>query len=358
MQKYDYIITGTGATGLMLAYQMGSDPFFNDKKLLLIDKEIKNQNDRTWCFWEKGKGDWEAIIYKRWNHIFFGSDEYYVLKEISGKPNITIVHEMVTLLTDLTTEVTVETNKNSYAAAMVFNSIVLSENYKEQNKYPVLNQHFLGWFVKTKEDVFDDSKATFMDFTVAQYGNTRFMYVLPSSKKEALFEYTLFSEDLLPEKEYEDEIIKYLKEKEITQYEIIEKEKGCIPMTCYDFKNSNSKNILHIGTAGGWTKPSTGFTFQISSKKIKELIPYIKANKDLSKFEKKTRFWFYDLLFLDVLYKDNAIGSILFSRLFRKNDPVKILKFLDNETSFTEEIKITTSLPWGKFLKALFNRIF
>jgi len=379
MQKYDYIITGTGATGLMLAYQMGSDPFFNDKKLLLIDKEIKNQNDRTWCFWEKGKGDWEAIIYKRWNHIFFGSDDYskqisiapywykmlrgkdfydYVLKEISGKPNITIVHEMVTLLTDLKTEVTVETNKNSYAAAKVFNSIVLSENYKEQNKYPVLNQHFLGWFVKTKEDVFDDSKATFMDFTVAQYGNTRFMYVLPSSKKEALFEYTLFSEDLLPEKEYEDEIIKYLKEKEITQYEIVEKEKGCIPMTCYDFKNSNSKNILHIGTAGGWTKPSTGFTFQISSKKIKELIPYIKANKDLSKFEKKTRFWFYDLLFLDVLYKDNAIGSILFSRLFRKNDPVKILKFLDNETSFTEEIKITTSLPWGKFLKALFNRIF
>jgi len=56
MQKYDYIITGMGATGLMLAYQMTLDSFFDQKKILLIDKETKDQNDRTWCFWEKGNG--------------------------------------------------------------------------------------------------------------------------------------------------------------------------------------------------------------------------------------------------------------------------------------------------------------
>ncbi len=379
MQKYDYIITGTGASGLMLAYQMTLDSFFDQKEILLIDKETKNQNDRTWCFWEESNGDWNDIIFKKWNTIFFGSDTFskniaiapyqykmirgkdfynHVFQKISKVANITLVQETLISLQDEGNIVEVETDKTKYLGDKVFNSVVLSENYKKQKRYPVLNQHFLGWFIKTPQATFDADTATFMDFTVAQDGNTRFMYVLPTSKHEALFEYTLFSEDLLPKKEYEEAIEKYLIEKEVTQYEIVEKEIGCIPMTCYEFHKNNTKNILHIGTAGGWTKPSTGFTFQISSKKVKRLVSFLKTKNDLSKFEKKTRFWFYDLLFLDVLYKENSIGSLLFSRLFRKNETIKILKFLDNETTFFEELKITTSLPWGRFLKALWKRIF
>ena len=61
----------------------------------------------------------------------------------------------------------------------------------------VLQQHFIGWFIKTKVDTFDDTTATFMDFSVPQKGNTRFMYVLPMDKQTALFEYTLFSKERL-----------------------------------------------------------------------------------------------------------------------------------------------------------------
>ena len=32
---------------------------FADKKILLIDKEPKTKNDRTWCFWEKQDGFFE-----------------------------------------------------------------------------------------------------------------------------------------------------------------------------------------------------------------------------------------------------------------------------------------------------------
>ena len=77
-----------------------------------------------------------------------------------------------------------------------------------QDKYPLLQQHFIGWKIKTSEPAFTADKATFMDFSVAQKGNTRFMYVLPFSKTEALIEYTLFSKDLLPEKEYEECLLK------------------------------------------------------------------------------------------------------------------------------------------------------
>ena len=38
---------------------------FSDKKILLIDKEPKTKNDRTWCFWEKGNGFFENIVAKK-----------------------------------------------------------------------------------------------------------------------------------------------------------------------------------------------------------------------------------------------------------------------------------------------------
>ena len=254
--------------------------------------------------------------------------------------------------------VEVETNTQIYLADKVFNSILLSEAHNDQQHYPVLNQHFVGWFVKTKTPCFDDTTATFMDFTVAQKGNTRFMYMLPISKTKALFEYTLFSEGLLPQHEYENEIIRYLQNAGISEYKIIEKERGNIPMTCYPFYKQNSKNILYIGTAGGWTKPSTGYTFNITDKKVKKLIAFLKKKHDFSKFEKRTRYWWYDLLFLDLLYEENENGAALFSRLFKKNNPQKILKFLDEETSFPDEVAIMCNMPARKFLNMLWRKVF
>ncbi|OED45233.1 lycopene cyclase [Flavobacteriaceae bacterium (ex Bugula neritina AB1)] len=378
MQKYDYIIAGMGASGMMLAYRMSEDSFFNNKKLLLIDKEVKNQNDRTWCFWEKETTIWDALVSKEWNHILFNSNSFsdsidiipyqyrlirskgfyqYVLENIYQKDNITIVKEKVISLKDEDTIVEVETDQRIYLGSKVFMSVLLSSEYKTQQKFPVLNQHFIGWFIRTKTPFFDQETATFMDFDLNQKENTRFMYVLPLSATEALFEYTLFSENLLDTKEYETEIIAYLDRKGIEGYQIIEKEKGCIPMTCYDFRKQNSKNILHIGTAGGWTKPSTGFTFRKASKKTEKLVGFLKKNNDLSRFEKRTRFWYYDVLFLDLLSKENQHGAELFSRLFKKNKAVDILKFLDEETTVVEELRIMTTMPAGKFLKVLWNRI-
>ena len=53
---YDYIICGAGASGLILASSMLDDKYFSNKKILLIEKENKNLNDRTWSFWEEKNG--------------------------------------------------------------------------------------------------------------------------------------------------------------------------------------------------------------------------------------------------------------------------------------------------------------
>jgi lycopene beta-cyclase len=173
-----------------------------------------------------------------------------------------------------------------------------------------------------------------------------------------LVEYTLFSEKLLEKTEYEDAIKKYLEEDlGIKNYEITETEKGSIPMTCFNFAQKNTDSLLFIGTAGGWTKASTGYTFMSTSKKVKKLVTHLKSEKPLNTFNKKDKFWFYDLLLLDVLYANNALGQSIFELLFKKRSPQLIFKFLDEETSFLEDFKFISSPPPWPFMKALLNRI-
>ena len=379
MTNHDYIILGAGASGLMLAYRLSQDAFFDDKSILIIDKAKNKGNDRTWCFWEDGDGEWDSLLVKTWSHVFFGSDtfsktiniapfNYKMIRSerfykslwnsINQKSNIKFIQDSVKSYTELHNGVEVIGDTITYKCTKLFNSLPNTAVYNTQQKYPVLQQHFLGWFVKTKTDVFNDSVATFMDFSIAQNGNTRFMYVLPIDKKTALFEYTLFSKNLLELSDYETAIKAYLKEKQIFNYEIIEKEKGSIPMTAFRFSKLNSKHILNIGTAGGWTKASTGYTFKNTSKKTKALILFLKKENDLSKFYKHTKFSFYDLIFLDVLANYNEEGAQLFSRLFRKTSTKTIFKFLDEDSTLLDDLKIILSVPPKRFIQAFLKRIF
>lgn len=379
MKHYDYIILGAGAAGLQLAYYMVMDDFFKDKSILILDKSKKNKNDRTWCFWEIGHGDFDTIVYNTWDTAFVASDRYnqsfhihpyqykmikgidfynYMLGILNTYKNVTILQEEILSYNDSGTVITVNTATKSYEADRAFNSIFYPESILKQEQFPVLQQHFIGWFVKTKAPIFKANKITFMDFSVHQKGNTRFMYVLPTSETEALLEYTLFSEKLLPKAEYEEAIERYLKKLGVKEYDIIEKEKGSIPMTAYEFNKADSKNLIHIGTAGGWTKASTGFTFKNTNNKVKELIQYIKKEEDLSKFNKKTKFWYYDLILLDVLHKRNDLGSFIFPALFRRNKPQSIFRFLEEKTNFSQDLRIMFSVTHPEFIKAFFRRLF
>lgn len=379
MPIYDYIIIGAGASGLLLADALGRDSFFADKSILLIEKDSKTKNDRTWCFWEGENGRFNDIVHKSWRTIRFAGQEideelkirpynykmlrgidFYqaYLERIERYPKVKLIKEEVSEILDKGDKSEVKCRGQSFFGKQTFDSRFDYSKLKQQSKYPVLQQHFLGWFVKTKQQVFKDDTATFMDFSIPQKGNTRFMYVLPFSTTFALVEYTLFSAEILEESEYESAIREYLENLGATDYEIIEKERGNIPMTCFDFTKDNTANYLKIGIAGGWAKASTGFTFYNSIKKVNTLVQFLKTGKPLSKFQKKNRYWFYDLLFLDVLYKNNHLGSHVFESLFKKRTPQLVLKFLDEDTTIWEELKVMWACPKAPFINALFKRIF
>ena len=376
-KKYNYIICGGGASGLLLANNLVSDPFFLNKNILLIEKDSKKINDRTWCFWEKGKSDLDEIVSRTWNSAYFKAQKFekkfftepYTYKMIRGidfykklnfseskHQNLTYLNAEINLINK--THNIVTTNKGIFSGDYIFSSIYDINILKNQTKYPLLKQHFLGQLVVTENKIFSPDIVTLMDFDLPQENSTRFMYVLPFSKTKALVEYTLFSPNELKKDEYTDSIKSYLKNLKSGNYKVLETEQGSIPMTAYKFKSGNTKNLLNIGTAGGWTKASTGYTFLNTVNKTKSLISFLKEEKPLNEFEKNSRFWFYDLLYLDVLHKYNNMGNLLFKKMFEKNDPEKIFKFLDNKTTILEELKLMLTFKKKWFIQALIKRLF
>ena len=373
MERFDYIICGGGASGLLLSNALLSDKHFNDKKILIIEKDSKTDNDKTFGFWNDKESVLDNIVFKEWEYAEFRdsnshnsfmlspykykmikSNEFYLYigDKISKASNFTYLNTTVNEIDQVNNKV--KTNDGEFSSSIIFSSIYNEVSFK---KYPLLKQHFIGWTIETKNENFDDNKITFMDFSVDQKDEIRFMYILPFSKNKALIEYTLFSSDIISDDEYEKEIKTYLKKKNILNYSIVEKEKGMIPMTCYPFFENNTDTYFQIGTAGGWSKPSTGYTIKNSIEKIDIIINSLKQNKPLSKIRFKNRFWYYDLLFLDVLIASKGKGSQVFSDLFKNNDPIKIFKFLDEKTSVMEELSIFLSVDIKTFVRSLIKRI-
>jgi lycopene beta-cyclase len=382
--RYDYIITGAGCAGLSLLHRMMQHEYFNSKKILLVDREQKNTNDRTWCFWEKSKGAFENIVYYRWKQIDFYSNHFAarydlrpyeyklirsidlyttVLNQAKQHANIEIINDEILSIASNENVATVKTTQQQFSANYIFNSIIF-EDWKQQalkqKNVHVLLQHFKGWLIETEENFFDERIATFMDFRVDQKHGTTFAYVLPVAKNKALVEYTLFSENILEQEDYDNALEYYIASfLNIKKYSVSHTEFGVIPMTNYPF-SKGGKKIINTGAAAGKIKGSSGYTFQFIQKHSAKIIDALLHEKNplIKDFFEQKRYYLYDGVLLNILKYKKMKGDRLFAQLFHNNSVQNILKFLDNETTFTEDLRIMSSVSLRKFLPATIKQLF
>jgi lycopene beta-cyclase len=375
---FDYIITGAGCAGLSLLMHGLEAGLFQHKKILLIDKDAKGTNDRTWCFWEKGEGLFQPIVKREWPALWFHSEGFskkldispykyklirgldfyrYCFDEIEKHPNIHFLNaEVETLFSDAASGTGVVAGGNTYYGNKVFNSILFQKPILGK-KHIWLLQHFKGWYIETATPLFDETVGTLMDFRTDQQHGATFFYVLPFSPTQALVEYTLFSKALLPDEAYEAALRNYISGTlRIDAYEVTEREFGIIPMTNHPFLPPQN-NIIHMGTAGGYTKGSSGYTFRFIQKNAQALVAALAKEQPFSKPHAQKRFAFYDSVLLHVLHHQTMPGAAIFTDMFKKNRPQQVLKFLDNETSLPEDFAIINTLPTAPFLKAAIGQI-
>ena len=378
--KFDICIVGGGVSGLHLALALIKDPHFKAYKIALFEKTPKTENDKTWSFWEEGKGQWDDLIFKTWakGKIFAQNEEVdldlapntykmlrsidfytYAYKQLEKAQNIELIFEQVENLQENLQDVSIETLKNSYTSNLVFNSRIPDFNLIKEKADFTLLQHFKGWFIETKKPVFNPSEFVMMDYRFKDGDKTSFIYVLPISEHKALVEYTYFTPALVEDKVYDSFIEKYIKDElKISDYKIVEEEKGIIPMSNYNFAETHTQKVIQIGTAGGWVKASSGYSFKNAEKKAKKIVFNLKQDLPLNQGLFHPKYKHYDSLFLNVLYEHNHVGEEVFFKLYAKNDIRTLLRFLDEETSYSEDFSIIKSLTSKKFIQAFFNHLF
>jgi len=385
--RYDIVFLGGGAATLSLLMRLVRSGSCADKRYLVIDTSDKKANDRTWCYWEKGAGYFEEVVHRRWNGLSVKNVEVdldldlegYEYKMIRGQDfyNYCHVELQASGQVDFFQATVLDASFDSVqlrlvlkgfsepvliSTELVFNSIAPNLSALGSQKKGFINvlQHFKGITIESAELNFDTSRATLMDFCTPQTHGTSFFYVMPIEKHKALVEYTLFTPSLLTPEEYDLGLKKYMSEQlGVSNYQVVEEEFGVIPMTNYPFKFYD-RGLFNIGTAGGQTKGSSGYTFRFIQKRSDEIARILCSESKGTDVVKKlqalsktpARFRFYDNVLLNVLWHHYHPGDQVFTRLFQRNKASLVFRFLDNETSLPEEIRIISSLPTGPFLKA------
>ncbi|MFY8006141.1 MAG: lycopene cyclase family protein [Sediminibacterium sp.] len=369
---YQYIIVGAGCAGLQLADALLNDPALLTGSILIIEASAIHE-EKTWCFWYTAQHRYSHLVKKSWNNIAFrasdtsvtaalpdlcyqyiSSTDFYEhqLTSLRKDARVTFLFEPVSSIEWNNGNRQVHTPSGIITADYIFHSHHLSPPSS-----PTLWQHFLGWEIKTDKDLFDPATATLMDFSDATESQEVFFhYILPYSSRHALVECTFFSQELLDQAAYENLLRKYIENKLTTDYQIIAKETGKIPMTLVTPSPfSCATGIIPIGSAAGCIKASTGYSFTRAMRHTQQIIAYLKKEIDHIPSPSSRRFLFYDRLFLSLIQQYPHKMPGIFAALFKRNKIQRILRFLDEATRLWEEVIIFSQLPKKNFLMVLFN---
>ena len=356
MKDFDYIIIGGGCAGLSLAYELEVHKKIENKTLAIIEPRSEYKKDKTWSFWKVVNHNFDDCVKKSWedfsvnlpsrtkhlkcnNYPYQSIDSGLFYEKINNRlkenKNISFFKNIE------------EVNQNN---SFIFNSVPSIKTEKNN-----IWQHFCGVEIKTKENIFDEEIINLMDFDCEQRNSVHFFYTLPFEKNRALVETTWLSkinDNSL--KDYDNQIKNYIEQNlKIKNYEIVYKEEGAIPL--FYPQNVKKKNKINIGTAGGMTRLSTGYTFL----NIQEHSKYIRMNieniQNAKNFEIEKKYQFLDKIFLRVLEKHPEKMPDIFFRMF--NGPTNnAVKFLSNKSNFFEDFLTILKMPKLVFIKALFNK--
>ena len=353
MKEFDYVIVGGGCAGLSLAYELDLHKKLNEKTLAIVEPRTEYRRDKTWSFWKVSSHNFEDCVKKNWKEFSIKTPSDSKVIKCDNFPYESIDSGLFyNKINDrLGKNKNIKFFKNikdlNTNNAFIFNSVPSLEN-AESNLW----QNFHGIEIETSEEFFNDSTVDLMDFDCDQSNIVHFFYVLAFNKNKAMIETTWLSKEDGALKDYESQIKNYINRLGLKDYKINFKEEGSIPL--FHPINEKEKNRINIGTAGGMTRLSTGYTFL----NIQEHSKYIRMNieniKNTKKYEIGKKYQFLDKIFLRVLKKHPEKMPDIFSNMFSASYGAAI-KFLSNKSNILEDLSIILKMPKWIFIKSIFN---
>jgi len=323
--------------------------------LAIIEPRTEYKKDKTWSFWKVSAHNFDDCVKKSWKNFTINIPKKTNYLECSNYPYQSIdsglFYEKINNK--------LKENKNIYFFKNISeinskNSFIFNSVPSIKKDHRNLWQHFCGVEIETQNNFFDDEIFNLMDFECDQRESVHFFYTLPYSKTKALVETTWLSKmNDSSQKDYDNQIKDYLENHlNLKNYKITYKEEGAIPLFYPTYEEI--KNRINIGTAGGMTRLSTGYTFL----NIQEHSGYICKNIEniskIKKFNIGKKYQFLDDIFLRVLRKHPEKMPDIFFKMF-KSSPKTVIKFLSNKSNFLEDLSIISRMPKYIFLRELLS---
>ncbi|RCH66649.1 lycopene cyclase [Streptomyces sp. SDr-06] len=381
MLKADVAVIGAGAAGLSLAHRL-SGVLAGTRALSVAlvgaPPGPLRPAPRTWCFWESGRGRFDAAVRAQWRQLrvrppvgpvieadiaplrykMIRSDDFesLVVPDLDRAPNVRRLEATVGAVEETPTGAKVLMSRSDGShrvleARWVFDSRPLGSLPAART---TVLQHFHGWFVRTDRPAFDRATAELMDFRTPQPAHgLSFGYVLPTGPCEALVEYTEFSPRALTAKGYEAALRHYTSEVlALGDLEIVATESGGIPMTDAPMPRRVGASVFRIGAAGGATRPSTGYTFAGLQRQTRAVAAALRHGRDpMPPAAHSRRARTMDAVLLRALDSGRVDGPELFCRLFAQVPTVRLLRFLDGRTNWLEDLSVGRHTPVAPMLR-------
>ncbi|MFB8777707.1 lycopene cyclase family protein [Streptomyces broussonetiae] len=383
MRDVDVAVVGAGAAGLSLAHRLAEPAAPGTRRLTvaLLDAPPGplRPPPRTWCFWEPGRGRFDAAVSASWRHLrvrpaagppvvgdiaplrykMIRSDdfEYLVDHDLARGSAVDRVEAAVETVEDVPGGAEVrwrdgQGRPHALRARWVFDS-------RPPGSLPAarttLLQHFHGWFVRTARPAFTPGTADLMDFRTPQPAHgLSFGYVLPRGRHEALVEYTEFSARPLTADAYRAAVRRYAQDVlRLGDLEVLATETGVIPMTDAPLPRQTGASVFRIGAAGGATRPSTGYTFAGLQRQTRAVAEALRRGRHpLPPPAHSARSRAMDAVLLHALDGGHVDGPALFTRLFTRVPMKRLLLFLDGRTALHEDLAIGLRTPVRPMLRA------
>lgn len=372
----DAVVVGGGAAGLCLAHWL-TRTGTTGVTLVEAPEGPLRPAERTWCYWEEGPGEFEEAVVASWRRLRVrGADGRVVESEpaplryrmVRSEPFERLVHSRLAAVpgarilratahavrdTAYGGEVrctTAEGRQLTLRGRYVFDSRPVRGTPPHRT---LLLQHFRGWFVRTAAARFDPGVAELMDFRVPQPRHgLAFGYVLPLAPDRALVEYTEFSRTPLTTVAYDAALRHYTTEVlRLGPLAVDSAEQGVIPMTDARFARRTGPATFRIGTAGGATRPATGYTFAAVQRQSRAIAAAVRRGRAEVPPPHGRRALAMDAVMLRALDTGRVDGPRFFTELFRRVPMERLLRFLDGGSTPWEELGIGLRTPVGPMLR-------
>jgi len=389
VQRYDVAVIGAGGAGQLLLLALACADL--DIRVAVVDPVTRTGHDRTWCWWGAGAGIAEAAVDSSWRHLRVaggGSPEVVLdldplrYRLIRSPDLYRLVGERVAAARRLRVDRyeaaaadDVRGAGEEVAFTVAGEALSASWVFDSRPAPPVSGgrvhwrQQFLGW-VLPAQAVPDVGEVPFlMDFRTRQpTAGLSFGYCLPMRDRTVLVEYTEFSPEIMTDAAATAALLDYLRLLGVAGDVRIDAvapgavtpgavpshvERGSIPMTDARFARRAGERVFRLGTAGGATRGSTGYTFAAMIRQAEAVAAALAVGRvPAPPPAYPSRHRWMDAVMLRALDDRLVDGPAFFRQLFRRQPIERVLRFLDGASTRGEDLAIMASAPLPAMTRA------